>query len=84
MLRDACDPPTSIVPASLENQEYTLTDDSKADYTTPSFVVTPDYCLVDYTYDIELLNAGDSAVSNPKTDKSIFVFSYTKDLTPFG
>ena len=81
---DPCDPPLAIYGPVLTNQVYTLTDDSKAPYTVPDFVVSPSFCKVEYTYTKTDLLAGDSAVElTADTDKT-FEFFYNKDLAPLS
>ena len=62
-LIDPCDPPDNIITEQLPNQEYTITDDSKADYTVPNLQVLPEYCEVDYSVDISRTTAGNSAIT---------------------
>ena len=49
ILTDPCDPPTITPPADLIDQVYTLTDNSKADYVTAAWTISPDYCELDFT-----------------------------------
>ena len=49
---DPCDPPLTIAAPILNNQVYTLTDDSKSPYAVPDFIIAPDFCEFVYTYEI--------------------------------
>jgi hypothetical protein len=63
-LVDPCDPPTSVTAATLENQEYTITD-TDARYTHPDFTVDPAYCPLTYSY-----NSGE--ISNVSGQSAVF------------
>ena len=49
---DPCDPPESIVAPAFDHQVYTITDTSYPDYTHLDFIISPDYCKIDYTYEL--------------------------------
>ena len=83
-LVDPCDPPVSVTSVPLQNQVYTLTDDSATPYVHPAFVVEPSYCPLVYSYSQTYLSDGDSALVLPASDDKTFSFGYTKDLAPLG
>jgi len=57
-LVDVCDPPKSLVAATLEDQSYTISDKNHPDYTHPEWTVAPAYCPVSYEYDYTPLPGG--------------------------
>ena len=52
-LKDVCDPPTSLSldPPGLQDQSYTVTDDSMPTYTHPNWTIEPSFCTFTYSYD---------------------------------
>jgi hypothetical protein len=78
-LEDICDLPDSINLADLRAPiDYTLAT-AAITYTHPDAVVTPTFCLIDYSYEVPSLANGNSAIS--RTDKE-FTVQYSADLTP--
>ena len=61
-LTDACNAPNTITAPSLDDQEYTITD-NQIDYTHPDFIVDPSFCPVEYTYNVPTLENGGALIS---------------------
>ena len=79
---DPCDSPTSVVGASLADQEYTITDD-KQTYTIPVSTPVPSWCAITYTYTVTG-NAGQAitfTTTDPTTPTFDFLFSSNLDLS---
>ena len=49
---DPCDLPISITSQGLTNQVYTITDANATPYEHLPFISDPNYCLINYTYQI--------------------------------
>lgn len=84
-LLDPCDPPIRVQSSVLIDQEYTISDANKAPYTHAPYIVEPDYCVLEYSYETTALVDGSgnaaqviSYVEGTKT----FSFFYDKDLAP--
>jgi hypothetical protein len=81
-LSDPCDPPVKLIPITLEDQRYTITDEKKS-YTHGDVVADPAYCPVRYEYLIEKLNNGNEPITFGTVDKQIDIH-YEADLTPLN
>ena len=57
---DPCDSPVSIIPSTLSDQEYTITQ-NKFTYQVPVYTSDPSWCEITYSYTITDF-AGDAAV----------------------
>ena len=79
ILLDPCASPTITVP-ELEDQVYRLTSDAKP-YEHPLFTVEPSICKITLTYDVQDLNAGDSAIVR---DDRTFTIFYNNDDAPIS
>ena len=81
-LLDPCDPPVSIESPGLDDQLYLLTAKQES-YEHPDFIVTPSYCPIYYSYVIQSLAAGDSAITQPYTEgDTTFTIYYNNDDAP--
>ena len=82
-ITDPCDPPASISPPvpGLVDQSYTLTDPSAPDYVHAEFTTDPAFCEITYSYNIDPLDNGLSAVTQSGGDRT-FQFFYDNDNTP--
>ena len=60
---DPCDAPVSLVPSTLTDQEYTITQNEDS-YQVPAFDADPIWCDITYSY----------SVSDPSGDKAIISF----------
>ena len=47
---DPCDEPVSVMPSTLENQEYTITDNANLPYVFDVYTADPLWCAITYTY----------------------------------
>ena len=47
---DPCDNPVSVTPSTLQNQEYTITDNPSAPYQIDVYTADPVWCDITYTY----------------------------------
>ena len=82
-LKDPCDPPASITRVPMDDQVYELMDLTEPFYTHPEFTIVPDYCPIDYSYDITNLQDGSTAfLSEPQNNDRTSVFQYMKDDLP--
>jgi len=64
----------------MDDQVYRLT--SKAEiYTHPEFTIEPVFCQLTYTYNVQSLNAGDSAIV--RNDK-VFTIFYNNNDSPIN
>ena len=83
---DPCDPPSSLEKVDLDDQSYILTDINRS-YTHPDFVVSPDFCPIDYTYQDSGFTISDIG---PETDTVItregqkFNFFWDTNRRPLG
>ena len=62
----------------LEDQIYTITDNTVS-YVHPDVIFWPKFCLVDYTYDIPVLQNGGEPIT--RNGKQLDIY-YSADLTP--
>ena len=83
VLEDPCDPPVSFDKVILVDQTYSLNQAEEATYTHEDFIVVPDYCPIEYTYEEEPfeLEFDSTAISR---DGKTYTFSWTTDLSPIG
>lgn len=79
---DPCDDPASFSPSAPVDQIYTITQNA-FDYTVPDFVVSPDWCAIDYTYSVAD-PAGDAAITWTSASPLLFTFEQLDDLTLSG
>jgi hypothetical protein len=80
----------SIIPSTLVNQEYTVTDPSEP-YSFSAFALTPSYCDIAYSYSVvELIESGtttniDQLISfNSDVESLGFSFFYDSDTITAG
>ena len=58
---DPCDEPVAVIPSSLTDQEYTITQ-AAFDYEIPAYTADPLWCSITYTYTISAIE-GDAIVT---------------------
>ena len=83
-LQDPCDPPESLTAPTIIDQTYTLGDVSATPYTHPDFVIVPDYCGIEYSYNWTSLtdSDGNTGTAISRSDKT-FSFFFDDDFDDF-
>ena len=79
-----CDNPVELnESASLENQEYTITEGAVT-YQVPKFEVDPPFCAISYSYEVSDVTVEQVISFDTDPDVRTFTFSNQVDLTLAG